>query len=103
MDPVRVSKNFGFYLKEYGKRVAKPVVVFAQLRAKDGDHKEFKTRVENDRTIFNHAFQAIEINPDYAASRTTFIIQKNRFGLKQREEVTMKFDGGRYIMEDEDI
>lgn len=102
MDAVRVSKNFGFYLKEYGKRVGKPVIVFAQLRAKDGDHKEFKTRVENDRTIINHAFQAIEIQPDYAASRTTFIVQKNRFGLKQREEVTMKFDGGRYTNEETD-
>jgi transposase-like protein len=63
---------------------------------KENSDEEFKDRVENDKTIYNHAFQAIEIVPDFDASTSKFIIHKDRFGYKQGRTLHAKFNDGRF-------
>jgi predicted ATP-dependent serine protease len=93
----RVSKQLGLYLKDYGRKVGIPIAVFAQLKTmKENSDEEFKDRVENDKTIYNHAFQAIEIVPDFDASTSKFIIHKDRFGYKQGRTLHAKFNDGRF-------
>lgn len=92
----KVSKDMGLYYKEYGKRTAMPVIAFAQLSAK-ADQSEFKDRVENDKTLFNHAFIAIEAIPDFEAMATTFKMHKDRFCETTGKEVVLQFKGGRFV------
>lgn len=91
----RVHKSMGSYLKEYGRKVDVPVVNLVQLR-EEGESPGFKSRVENDRTIFNHAFAAIEVVPDFDTGTTTFKIYKDRFGDNPTSEVVMRFNRGRF-------
>jgi predicted ATP-dependent serine protease len=93
---VQVSKLLGLYLKDYGKRVGIPVVAFAQLKPEAEGSKNFSDRVQNDRTMYNHAFSAIEIVPDFKNRTTKFIFHKNRFGTEQGATLTLKFVDGRY-------
>jgi replicative DNA helicase len=91
----QISKRMGFYLKDYGKRNAVPVIDFVQL--KDGaDGADFASRVQNDKTLFNHAFLAIEIEPDFETLTTKFKVHKDRFFGHTGKEVVMDFKGGRY-------
>lgn len=97
MESFQISKQLGLYLKDYGRKVGIPVIVFAQLRSQNKEgHMEFKDRVENDRTIYNHAFQAIEIVPDFEALQSKFVIHKNRFGYQQGQILEAKFVDGRF-------
>lgn len=96
MEPVRVSKELGFFLKDYSRRVTIPVVVFAQLRPRD-EAPDFKSRIQNDRTIYDHAVMAIEIVPDPEAKTTKFAIHKDRFGESQGTDIEMRYEGGRYV------
>lgn len=97
MEPFQVSKKLGLYLKDYGRKVGIPIICFAQLKTQTKDSKtEFKDRVENDKTIYNHAFQAIEIEPDFDARTTKFIVHKDRFGYTQGHIIETKFVNGRY-------
>lgn len=92
----QVLKNLGSYLKDYGRRVDVPVIAFAQLKPNsEGYH--MKERVENDRTVYNHAFAAVEIKPDFERGVTEFIIHKDRFGDVQGKSIEMKFERGKYI------
>ena len=93
-----VLKRLGFYLKDYGRKYGIPVVVFAQLNP-SGETSELQSRVQNDRTVFNHAFTVIEIVPDFETNLTTFIMHKDRFSNNSGREVIMKYDRGRYIMD----
>lgn len=95
MEPFQVSKTLGLYLKDYGRRVPMPVVVFAQLKTRS-ENGEFKDRIENDKTIYNHAFSCIEIIPDFETGITKFIIHKDRFGMGQGEKIDMQYVDGRY-------
>lgn len=96
MEPVQVSKELGFYLKRYGRRVPIPVVVFVQLRP-NSDASELKLRIENDRTIHNHAFTVIEVVPNFETKTTIFKIEKSRFMPEcQGEELEFVFNNGRY-------
>jgi replicative DNA helicase len=93
----RVSKKLGLYLKDYGRKIGIPVLAFAQLRSASKENDtEFKDRVENDRTITNHAFQAIEIVPDFENATSQFIIHKDRFGMTQGKTLSAKFVAGRF-------
>lgn len=94
-DSFRVSKELGFFLKNYGKRVTLPVVVFAQLKPQS-ESADIMSRFQNDRTIYNHAFDVIEVVPDFETRTTSFIIHKHRFGYAQGKTVTMYFNNGRY-------
>lgn len=94
-----VSKKLGFYFKEYGKRNGVPVIVLAQLA--DNGGAEFSSRIQNDKTIFNHAFIAVEVIPDFEASTAKFLIQKDRFCGCTGKEVTMNFRGGSYYLGEE--
>jgi replicative DNA helicase len=96
LEPFQVSKLLGLYLKDYGKRIGIPVVVFAQLKPEGEGSGDFSSRVQGDRTIYNHAFAAIEIVPDFKNSSTKFIFHKNRFGTQQGLEMSVKFTEGRY-------
>lgn len=92
----QVLKRFGSFLKDYGRKSSVPVVVFVQLREEGAD---FKDRIENDKTILNHAWNAVEIKPNFETKITTFKIHKQRFGHSQFNEVAMKYVHGRYEME----
>jgi len=97
----QVSKRLGIYLKDYGKKHGVPVLDFVQL--KDGaDGADFASRVQNDKTLFNHAFLAIEIEPDFETLTTKFKVHKDRFFGTTGREVTCDFVGGRYIVQGED-
>lgn len=101
MESFKVSKLMGLYLKDYGKRIGVPVVVFCQLNPSGRDSTVFQSRVQNDKTIYNHAFSVIEIVPDMETKITKFTIHKDRFGNKQGQEVRMRYVDGRYVLEDE--
>lgn len=91
----QVSKRLGIYLKDLGRKHGLPVVDFVQL--KDGtDGADFASRVQNDKTLFNHAFLAIEIEPDFETLTTKFKVHKDRFFGHTGKEVVMDFKGGRY-------
>lgn len=91
----QISKDLGLYLKDYGKRVGVPIVTFAQLKPKT-ESGELHNRIQNDKTIYNHAFTVIEVVPDFQTLMTTFTIHKDRFGYVQGKEVVLKFNHGRY-------
>lgn len=96
LEPFQVSKILGLYLKDYGRRVGVPVVVFAQIKPKS-DSPDFTSRVQNDKTIYNHAFSVIEIVPDFKNRTTSFILHKDRFGLVQGKEIVTEFKDGKYV------
>lgn len=98
LNPVQVSKDLGFWLKDFGRKVPKPIIMFVQLR-ESSDDSEFKERVENDRSVFNHAFMAIEVVPDFETGISKFNIVKDRFGGAQGRTLEMKYDGGRFVYE----
>lgn len=95
LEPVQVSKKLGLFLKDFGRKVAMPVIVFAQLKT-ESDNSEFKDRVENDRTMYNHCFQVIEIVPDFENLITKFKILKDRFGHCQTKVMEARYDNGIY-------
>jgi energy-coupling factor transporter ATP-binding protein EcfA2 len=99
MEPWQVLKKLGLYLKDYGRKVGIPVVVFAQLKTDNSSESkvEFKDRVEGDRTIYNHSFQSIEIKPDFDNLTSKFIIWKDRFGYTQGREIEAAFEEGRFV------
>jgi predicted ATP-dependent serine protease len=95
LEAFQISKKLGLYFKEYGKQHGVPVVCFAQLS--DGAAgADFAGRVQNDKTIYNHAFLAIEIEPDFETCTATFRVHKDRFFGNTGKEVVMDFKGGRY-------
>lgn len=92
-----ISKRLGLYLKNYGRRLGAPVVLFTQLKSVGPNSQDFKNRVEGDATMLNHAADAIEIVPDFQTSTTKFVIQKSRFGIPKGTESKCNFVGGRYV------
>jgi predicted ATP-dependent serine protease len=101
LEAFQISKKLGFYFKDYGKQHGVPVVCFVQLN--DGTSgADFAGRVQNDKTIFNHAFLAVELEPDFETSTTKFKIHKDRFFGHTGKEITMNFKGGRYEVQGED-
>lgn len=95
LEGFQISKKLGLYFKDYGKQYGVPVVCFAQLS--DGAAgADFASRVQNDKTIYNHAFLAIEIEPDFETKTAKFKVHKDRFFGHTGKEVIMDFKGGRY-------
>ncbi len=97
----QISKRLGLYLKDYGKKHGVPVVCFAQL-GPGGDGSTMFERVQNDKTFCNHAFLAIEIEPDFETLTTKFKVHKDRFSGHTGKEVVCDFVGGRYVFTGED-
>lgn len=95
MEAYKVLKQFGVFMREYGRRAPVPVVDFVQLSPKS-DSAEFQSRVQNDKTIYNDAFNVIEIAPNLETKLTDFIIHKQRFGASQGVKVALTFNAGRY-------
>jgi replicative DNA helicase len=95
LESFSVLKRLGFWLKDYSKRVPIPILNLVQLR-KGSEGEEFKERIENDRTIYNHAFQCIEVLPDFDARQTTFKVVKDRYGQQQTSEIVMKYVDGKF-------
>lgn len=98
LEAFQISKLLGLYLKEYGKKNGVPVVCFVQLNT-GSDGADFSSRVQNDKTFVNHAFLAIEIEPDFEAKNAKFKIHKDRFFGTTGKEVIMNFEGGRYVVQ----
>jgi energy-coupling factor transporter ATP-binding protein EcfA2 len=98
LESFQVHKRFGFWLKDYSKKVPMPIVMFAQLKT-DSEEKEIKDRIENDRTIVNHAFQVLEVIPDFDAMNSNFKMHKDRFGGQTNKDITMSYREGRFEME----
>lgn len=91
-----VLKKFGGFIRKYGMRCPVPVVVMCQLSPKSLGGSEFQARVQNDKTIYNDAFNVVEIEPDFESQITTFTIHKQRFGVSQGVKVLLKFNRGVY-------
>jgi hypothetical protein len=70
------------------------------LSAKE-EGRPFKDRVENDKTLFNHAHIAIEAVPDFETKTMRFKVQKDRFNGCTGQEVVMTYNGGRYELADD--
>lgn len=97
MSAVEVSKSLGFFFKDYGRKAPIPVIAFAQLRpSSDKTPEDFSARIQNDRTIANHAFINVEVIPDFEKKTTTFKIWKDRHGFSQGKEYEFYFNGGKY-------
>lgn len=94
-EPFKVLKRFGTFIREYGRRAPVPVVVFCQLNPKSMA-AEFQARVQHDKTIYNDAFNVLEIAPNEETGLTDFIIHKQRFGVSQGTKVSLLFRSGRY-------
>lgn len=103
METFRLSKRMGFKMKELGERATIPIVWLAQMSSASGKGAsaivDVKERVENDKSLFNHCHQFIDLTPDFETSTTTFKVWKDRYGGTQGQEVVMKFVGGRYEYE----
>lgn len=95
-EPWQVCKSFGHYIKDYGRQNGVPVVALCQLNPGAEGH-QFQERVQNDKTIFNHAFTVIEIEPDFETNLTTFTIHKDRFLQSTGVEVVVAYDRGKYV------
>lgn len=94
MSSVEVSKQLGFYMKEFAARVPVPLIAFSQL--KGDDKMDIKDRIENDKTLYNHAQDCIEIQPNFDTQKTTFRFHKNRWGHLQGKYITVPFKDGRF-------
>ena len=92
---VEISKRLGTYLKKYGAKVPVPVIVFVQLRP-SSEAQDFASRVQNDRTVVNHAAAAIEVISDFESRTTRFKFHKDRFGEAGGKEIEVDFVDGRY-------
>ena len=95
MEPFKVLKKFGSFIRDYGRRAPVPVVVLCQLHP-TSTASEFSARVQNDKTIYNDAFNVIEISPNEDTGLTDFTIHKQRFGTSQGIKVSLNFNCGRY-------
>lgn len=95
LSSVEVSKQLGFYMKEFAARVPIPLVAFSQL--KGDENLDIKDRIENDKTLYNHAQDCIEIKPNFETQRTTFQFHKNRWGRLQGKFITVPFEDGMFI------
>lgn len=100
LESFQISKKLGLYLKDYGKRVGIPVVVFAQL-SPPREKAAVQDRIQNDKTIYNHAFNVIEVKPDFNTHITEFTIHKGRFELKQGKKILMQYKYGKYLPDSE--
>lgn len=96
LESFQISKLLGLYLKDYGKKHGVPVVCFVQLGPGSEGSTMFE-RVQNDKTFCNHAFLAVEIEPDFETLTTKFKIHKDRFSGHTGKEVICDFVGGRYV------
>lgn len=94
----QVLKRFGSFIRDYGRRSSVPVAVLCQL-SPSSSAPEFQSRVQNDKTIYNDAFNVVEITPDFETKLTTFTIHKQRFGVSQGVKVILRFEQGRYLPE----
>lgn len=94
---VQVLKDLGHFLLGYGRRATVPVVALAQLHPESERITEFQDRPQNDRTIFNHAFSAIEVVPDFDTGVTTFKIHKDRIFQQTGKEFCMRYENGIYV------
>jgi len=102
LSSVDVSKQLGLYCKEFAGSIPVPFIAFTQLKTKD-QARDIKDRIENDRTLYNHAQDVVEIDADIENKRTTFTFHKHRWGMEQGAKVTTQWRAGKYetIVEEE--
>lgn len=92
---VEVSKELGLHCKEFAGSIPVPFIAFTQLKTRD-QAKDMKDRIENDRTLYNHAQDVIEIDADIENKKTTFTFHKHRWGMEQGIKVTTTWRAGKY-------
>ena len=90
-----ISKRLGLFLKDLSQSLTVPLVVFAQLKPR-ARAEDISDRIQNDKTLFNHALLCVEIAPDFETRETTFKVHKDRFGPMQGKEIKMQFRDGWY-------
>lgn len=95
MELYQVLKKLGDFFRDYGRRAVVPVVVFAQLKPKS-EAADMQSRIQGDRTIYNHSFSCVEIIPDFETMQTLFVIHKDRFWGQAGKEITLEYKDGRY-------
>lgn len=91
----QVSKQLGYYLKDYCRNVAIPNVVFAQLYP-DGKGGTFSERIQGDKQLYNHASTALELWSDKASNVAEFRCHKDRFGVKAGQSIRLGWKDGYY-------
>lgn len=89
-----VSKRLGLFLKEYGRSVNIPVLIFAQMQPNSLEGTDFASRIQGDKTFVNHAVMAIEIVPDFEKRATEFRVHKDRFSGRQGTSLVFKWNYG---------
>jgi hypothetical protein len=95
-----ILKSLGDFLKEYTKNIPVPVILFAQLRPNSSSSRTvepFGERVQSDRALANHGHCLIEVLLDKQSLTTSFIIHKDRYGVKQGLEIEAVLKNGRYV------
>lgn len=98
-----VLDRFGAYIDNWKSQYPAPILAFSQLKAKNGDHQDFKDRIEKFKAVMNHATTAIEVNADRDNLRTEWIFRKNRFKGAVGISVFTGYDKGRYIPYDQEF
>jgi len=98
-----VSKKLGLFLKDYGRKVDIPIVMFAQIQPLPGEQKEdgwvpdFSGRIQGDKTFSNHCVMTIEIIPNFETRITRFYIHKDRFGNNAGKSFNFEWVQGRLV------
>lgn len=102
MSTVEISKELGFFMKEFAASVGVPTLAFAQLKS-NADSNDIKDRIENDRTLYNHAQDVIEIVPNFEKKISTFYLHKNRWGDVQGAKVQCRWFNGHFDAVEENV
>lgn len=96
-----VSKKLGLFLKDYGRKVDIPIIMFAQIQplpdSKDESDwiPDFSTRIQGDKTFTNHCVLTVEIIPNFETRITRYYIHKDRFGSNQNKSYYFEWKQGR--------
>lgn len=93
-EPWMISKRLGTFLKDYCKATPIPVLLLAQLKPKC-DSSDIRSRFQNDRHIFNHAAQVLEIEADFNNRISTIRVHKDRFGDNVNRTFSFRFKYGK--------
>ncbi|MCB0364765.1 MAG: hypothetical protein KDD68_05230 [Bdellovibrionales bacterium] len=91
-----ILKQLGNYMKSFVKDSSLPLIVFAQLKNADEFSSSVKNRLENDKHLYNHAYNVIEIVKDIDTRTTRFNFDKTRFAEVKDGCLTLRLEGTRF-------
>jgi hypothetical protein len=99
MEEWRVLDELGKFLDNYRKIYNAPIVLLSQL--KPDEDLPFKERIERSKAIFNKCTCALEVVADPKNSTTVFSCHKSRFSGGIGKTITVGFDKGMYVKNDD--